>query len=87
MNKINGLEKTMADKSGVCLSNGDGCGDCFGPFSFSLQRCAHSSNMLQTTTTSNPAAKMHGGSQHRTNLSRCTDNNCRILHHTSSIIQ
>ncbi|KAJ6567932.1 hypothetical protein DFH09DRAFT_437531 [Mycena vulgaris] len=29
VNKINGLEITRADASGVCLSNGDGCGDCF----------------------------------------------------------
>ncbi|KAJ7327880.1 hypothetical protein DFH08DRAFT_967672 [Mycena albidolilacea] len=29
VNKINGLEIAKADKSGVCLSNGDGCGDCF----------------------------------------------------------
>ncbi|KAJ6565676.1 hypothetical protein B0H10DRAFT_2112658 [Mycena sp. CBHHK59/15] len=29
VNKINGLEITRADKSGVCLSNGNGCGDCF----------------------------------------------------------
>ncbi|KAJ6469665.1 hypothetical protein DFH09DRAFT_1111136 [Mycena vulgaris] len=28
-NKINGLEITRADRSGVCLSNGKGCGDCF----------------------------------------------------------
>ncbi|KAJ7912194.1 hypothetical protein B0H13DRAFT_1613837 [Mycena leptocephala] len=26
VNKINGLEITRADKSGVCLSNGNGCG-------------------------------------------------------------
>ncbi|KAJ7309307.1 hypothetical protein DFH08DRAFT_974785 [Mycena albidolilacea] len=29
VNKINGLEIAEADRSGVCLSNGDGCGDCF----------------------------------------------------------
>ncbi|KAJ7874863.1 hypothetical protein B0H13DRAFT_2348434 [Mycena leptocephala] len=29
VNKINGLEIAEADRSGVCLSNGNGCGDCF----------------------------------------------------------
>ncbi|KAJ7809674.1 hypothetical protein B0H13DRAFT_2385098 [Mycena leptocephala] len=29
VDKINGLEITTADRSGVCLSNGNGCGDCF----------------------------------------------------------
>ncbi|KAJ6610586.1 hypothetical protein B0H10DRAFT_2059586, partial [Mycena sp. CBHHK59/15] len=29
VNKINGLEITRVDKSGVCLSNGNGCSDCF----------------------------------------------------------
>ncbi|EIM91784.1 uncharacterized protein STEHIDRAFT_151144 [Stereum hirsutum FP-91666 SS1] len=28
-NKINGLEVAVGDGSGVCLSNGNGCGDCF----------------------------------------------------------
>jgi hypothetical protein len=28
-NTINGLEVAQADGSGVCLSDGNGCGDCF----------------------------------------------------------
>lgn len=28
-NKINGLEVSDGDGSGVCLSSGSGCGDCF----------------------------------------------------------
>jgi hypothetical protein len=36
VNKINGLEITRADKSGVCLSNGNGCGDCFGKLDHAL---------------------------------------------------
>jgi hypothetical protein len=36
VNKINGLEITRADKSGVCLSNGKGCGDCFGKLDHAL---------------------------------------------------
>ena len=28
-NTINGLSVATIDGSGVCLSNGDGCGDCF----------------------------------------------------------
>lgn len=28
-NKVNGLSVATVDGSGVCLSDGNGCGDCF----------------------------------------------------------
>ncbi|KAJ7327893.1 hypothetical protein DFH08DRAFT_1084587 [Mycena albidolilacea] len=36
VNKINGIEIAKADRSGLCLSNGDGCGDCFDNNDFAL---------------------------------------------------
>lgn len=36
-NKINGLQVTPVDGSGVCLSNGNGCGDCFDDSDFVQQ--------------------------------------------------
>ncbi|EKM50429.1 uncharacterized protein PHACADRAFT_188014 [Phanerochaete carnosa HHB-10118-sp] len=45
-NTINGLQVTPIDGSGVCLSNGNGCGDRFDGASASVTLPAHSHTVL-----------------------------------------